>query len=296
MAHQHSHTHDASSNIAFAFFLNAGFTVFEIIGGFYVNSIAIISDALHDLGDSLSLGVSWYLQKKSGENADESFTFGYKRFSLLGALINSIVLILGSAFVIYQAIQRIIEPEQTDAKGMFVFAVIGVVVNSVAALRLRKGKSMNEQVLTWHFIEDILGWVAILIASIVIMYKDIHVLDPILSLCIAAFILRNVIKRLRETMYVFLQGAPKEVDLPDLKEKIQDIEHVVSAHHTHLWTLDEENQVFTIHVLVDRMTGIPEIVRIKNKIKELLKEKHVAHATIDIEFEDETCYMDSGEG
>ena len=293
-SHSHSHAHGTSKNIAFAFFLNVGFTIFEIIGGFYVNSIAIISDALHDLGDSLSLGVSWYLQKKSEQGANEKFTFGYKRFSLLGALINSLVLILGSVFVVYQAIQRIIEPEHTDAKGMLIFAIIGVAVNAIAALRLRKGTSLNEKVLSWHLIEDVLGWVAILITSIVIMIKDIHVLDPILSLCIAVFILWNVIKRLKETMYVFLQGAPKEVDLGDLKEKILNIEHVKSTHHTHLWTLDEENQVFTIHVTVDQLSGIPEIIRIKNQIKELLKDKHVSHATIDIEFEDETCYMESG--
>ncbi|WP_017731347.1 cation diffusion facilitator family transporter [Nafulsella turpanensis] len=294
-SHSHAHAHGATKNIAFAFFLNIGFTIFEIIGGFYVNSVAILSDALHDLGDSLSLGVSWYLQKKSEKGANEKFTFGYKRFSLLGALINSLVLILGSVFVVYQAIQRIMEPEPTDAKGMLLFAIVGVAVNGFAALRLRKGESMNEKVLSWHLMEDVLGWVAILVTSIVIMIWDIHILDPILSLCIAVFILWNVIKRLRETMYVFLQGAPKEVDLGELKTSIQQIEHVVSVHHTHLWMLNEENKVFTIHVTVDQLSGIPEIIRIKNKIKELLKGKQVSHATIDIEFEDETCYMENRE-
>lgn len=178
---------------------------------------------------------------------------------------------------------------------MLVFAIIGVAVNGVAALRLRKGGSMNEKVLSWHLIEDVLGWVAILITSIIIMFWDIHVLDPILSLAIAAFILWNVVKRLRETMYVFLQGAPKEVDLRELKDSILSIEYVTSTHHTHLWTLDEENQVFTIHVTVDRLSGIPDIIRIKNRIKELLRGKHVSHATIDIEFEDEACYMTSPE-
>ena len=292
MGHHHSHAHGATKNIAFAFFLNIGFTIFEIIGGFYVNSVAILSDAIHDLGDSLSLGVSWYLQHKSEEGANEKFTFGYKRFSLLGALINSLVLILGSAFVVYQAIQRIIEPEHTDAKGMLFFAIVGVTVNGIAALRLKKGTSMNEKVLSWHLMEDVLGWVAILITSIVIMVEDIHILDPILSLCITAFILWNVIKRLKETLYVFLQGAPEEVDLSGLKEDILKIEHVVSTHHTHLWSLNEENQIFTIHVRVSRLSGISDIIRIKNSIKELLKGEQIAHATIDIEFEDETCYMD----
>ncbi|GAB3833088.1 hypothetical protein GCM10028895_51690 [Pontibacter rugosus] len=211
MGHDYSHAHGASKNIAFAFFLNIGFTIFEIIGGFYVNSVAIISDALHDLGDSLSLGVSWYLQKKSDKNADEKFTFGYKRFSCSER--SSTVLcwcwVLGSVFVIYQGVQRIIEPKYTDANGMLIFAIIGVAVNGVAALRLKKHESMNEKVLSWHLIEDVMGWVAILITSSSSMFWDIHVLDPILSLAIAAFILWNVVTRLRETMYVFLQGAPR---------------------------------------------------------------------------------------
>ncbi|MFD1187329.1 cation diffusion facilitator family transporter [Pontibacter rugosus] len=186
-----------------------------------------------------------------------------------------------------------IEPKYTDANGMLIFAIIGVAVNGVAALRLKKHESMNEKVLSWHLIEDVMGWVAILITSSSSMFWDIHVLDPILSLAIAAFILWNVVTRLRETMYVFLQGAPQEVDLGELKENILGIEHVTSTHHTHLWTLNEENQVFMIHVTVDRLSGIPDIIRIKNRIKELLRGKHVSHATIDIEFEDEACYMES---
>lgn len=295
MGHHHTHAHGATKNIAFAFFLNIGFTIFEIIGGFFVNSVAILSDAIHDLGDSLSLGISWYLQHKSEEGANEKFTFGYKRFSLLGALINSLVLIVGSVFVAWQAVQRIIEPEHTDAEGMLFFALVGVAVNGIAALRLKKGESMNEKVLSWHLMEDVLGWVAILITSIVIMIWNIHILDPILSLCITAFILWNVIGRLKETLYVFLQAAPEEVDLSGLKEKILETEQVVSLHHLHLWSLSEENKVFTIHVRVSRLSGISDIIRIKNRIKELLKEEQIAHATIDIEFEDESCYMEPEE-
>lgn len=295
--HGHSHGHDhhhhhAAGNIAVAFFLNIGFTIFEIIGGFYVNSVAILSDAVHDLGDSLSLGIAWYLQKKSGEQANEKYTFGYKRFSLLGALINSIVLILGSFYVIYESVQRLFHPEAPDAKGMLLFAIVGVAVNGFAAFRLSKGRSLNEKVLSWHLIEDVLGWSAILIASIVMMFWDIPVLDPLLSLAIAAFILINVFRRLMQTMYVFLQGAPEAIDLKGLKEKILAIPRVRSIHHTHLWTLDEENQIFTIHIVVGRLDDLTELIRIKNKVKEYLKLREISHATIDIELEDEHCYME----
>jgi cobalt-zinc-cadmium efflux system protein len=297
--HSHSHKHDdhhhhhhATGNIAVAFFINLAFTVFEVIGGFYVNSVAILSDAVHDLGDSLSLGIAWYLQKKSTTDANEKYTFGYKRFSLMGALINSIILILGSIYVIYESILRFIHPEATNAKGMLIFALVGVAVNGFAAFRLSKGNSMNEKVLSWHLIEDVLGWSAILIASIVMIFWDLPILDPILSLAIAAFVLYNVFKRLRETLYVFLQGAPQEIDLPELKRKILEIPKIKSIHHTHLWTLDEENQIFTIHIVMSGLSDLAEIIRIKKQVKAYLKESHISHATIDLEFEDEHCYME----
>lgn len=290
--HHHSHGEASSRNIALAFFLNIGFTIFEIIGGFYVNSVAILSDALHDLGDSFSLGISWYLQKKSNKLANEKYTFGYKRFSLLGALINSIVLILGSVFVIYKGIERLISPEQTDAKGMLIFAVVGVAVNGYAAYRLSSGTSMNEKVLSWHLIEDVLGWVAVLIASIVILFWDLHILDPILSLAITAYILWNVYKRLSETLHVFLQGAPQNVDLSTLNASILSIPKIVSTHHTHIWSLDEENKIFTIHIVACNLNNLEELIDLKKQVKEKLKVLNIEHATIDIELDDETCYME----
>lgn len=289
MGHDHSH---GTGNIAMAFFLNVGFTIFEIFGGFYVNSVAILSDAVHDLGDSLSLGISWYLQRKSEHGATEKYTFGYKRFSLLGALINSIVLILGSTYVVYEAVKRIIEPEHTDAKGMLFFAIIGVAVNGFAAFKLSKGKSMNERVLSWHLIEDVLGWASILVVSIVMIFWDVHILDPILSLLIAAYVLFNVVRRLKDTMYVFLQGAPAEVDFSKLKERILQISNVSAIHHTHLWSLDEEHQIFTVHIKPKKIETVSDIILLKNQVNRLLKDFKVNHATIDIELQGEENVID----
>ena len=176
--HHHHHEHQSGKNLRIAFFLNLAFTILEIIGGFYVNSIAILSDAIHDLGDSLSLGTSWYLDNKSKKGADSKFSFGYRRFSLLGALINSVVLIAGSIYVITEAVGRLMEPQHSDANGMIIFAIIGVAVNGYAAWKLSGGKSLNERVVSWHLIEDVLGWVAVLIVAIVIRFWDIHYLDP----------------------------------------------------------------------------------------------------------------------
>ena len=189
--HNHSHNH-SEGNIKIAFFLNLGFTIVEIIGGLYTNSLAILSDALHDLGDSLSLGLSWYFQRLSKKGSTKKFSYGYKRFSLLGAIINSIVLVVGSIFILSKAIPELFNPEETNAQGMLYLAILGVVVNGAAVFKLRKGKSLNEKVVSLHLLEDVLGWVAVLIGSIVMIYFDLPFVDPLLSILISIFVLYNV--------------------------------------------------------------------------------------------------------
>jgi len=209
--HDHGYAHKSVKNIRTAFFLNLAFTVAEIIGGIWTNSVAIVADAVHDLGDSLSLGFSWYLESKAQQEGDNKFSFGYQRFSLLGALINGLVLLLGSFFVLNETIPRLLSPEPTHAQGMLYFALLGVAVNGAAVLRLKGGHTQNEKMLTWHLMEDVLGWVAVLIVSIVLLFTDWYILDPILSILILAFILYNVARNLKQTMMVFLQGVPEEV-------------------------------------------------------------------------------------
>jgi cobalt-zinc-cadmium efflux system protein len=170
---------DSVSNIKVAFFLNLGFTIIEIIGGLWTNSIAIISDALHDLGDSFSLGLSWFLERYSRKKKDEKYSYGYRRYSLFAALINSLILIAGSIFILYKAIPRLINPEELNAKGMLIFAVTGIIINGIAVLQVRRGKSLNERIVSLHLFEDVLGWAAVFVISIVIIFKSIPILDPI---------------------------------------------------------------------------------------------------------------------
>ncbi|WP_332914379.1 cation diffusion facilitator family transporter [Algoriphagus boritolerans] len=270
MSHNHSHDH-SSKNLRTAFLLNLGFTVFELIGGYYVNSVAIISDAIHDLGDSLSLGTSWYLDVKSKQSPTKAFSFGYQRFSLLGALINSLVLIAGSVFVIQEAIGRILNPESSDATGMLIFAIVGVLVNGYAAWKMSKGKTLNERVISWHLLEDVLGWLAILIVSIILHFKDLPYLDPALSLLITLYILWNVVKRLKETLVIFLQGEPADVDREALERELLRIRHVESLHHTHIWSLDGAHHVFTTHLKLGPIQDLSEMLSIKNQVKEIMK-------------------------
>ncbi|UCS92739.1 cation diffusion facilitator family transporter [Echinicola marina] len=289
MSHHHHH---GQNNIKTAFFLNLGFTILEFFGGIYVNSIAIISDALHDLGDSLSLGLAWYLDNKSKKSATNTFTFGYKRFSLLGALINSLVLIIGSIFIIREGFLRLFEPEFSDAKGMMIFAIIGVLVNGYAAFKLSHGKTLNEKVISWHLIEDVLGWAAVLAASIIMMFWKTPYLDPALSIMITLYILWNVFKRLKETLMIFLQASPKEIDEQEIMSKLEALPHVDSIHHVHIWSLDGEKHVFTAHIKLKEVSGFDEVLQLKKDLRILLKGYPFSHHTIEVELPEEVCAMD----
>ena len=289
--HHHHHHHDSESGLKTAFFLNLTFTILELIGGWYVNSVSIVSDAVHDLGDTISLGTSWRLDRLSKKKATDSFSFGYRRFSLLGALINAIVLILGSAFVIREAIIRLIHPEMSDAQGMLYFAILGVAVNGCAAWKVSHGKTLNEKVISWHLIEDVLGWVAVLIVSIVLMFYPNPYMDPALSLLISLYILWNVLKRLQETVFLFLQGKPTDVDKSAIEAEILKIPNVQSTHHTHIWSLDGEHHVFTTHVKLKPVSSIAEILEVKNMLKKLMKKHPFEHYTIETEIDQEDCLL-----
>lgn len=289
--HDHHHHHHGRGNIKIAFFLNLGFTIVEFFGGLYVNSVAIISDALHDFGDSISLGLSWFLDYKAKKGANQSFTFGYRRFSLLGAFINSVVLITGSVFVINEAVERILNPQSTNAQGMFLFAILGVAVNGYAAWKVSHGKTLNEKVISWHLIEDVLGWAAVLVVSIVLMIKDIPYLDPALSIFITAYVLWNVIKRLKETVYLFLQGSPDEVSVEEINRKLLDQDYVASTHHMHLWSLDGEHHVFSTHLILKNVDSYEEVLAVKKKIRELLRPYNFSHCTIEVELDENSCSL-----
>lgn len=287
--HDHHAHHSSGKNLKLAFFLNAAFTIFELIGGFYVNSVAIISDAVHDLGDTISLGTSWYLQNKSRQKSNARFSFGYKRFSLLGALINSLVLIAGSVYVITEAIKRLMEPEYSDAGGMLLFAIVGVAVNGFAAWKLSKGTSINEKVVSWHLVEDVLGWLAVMIAAIVLHFYQTPYLDPALSLLITIYILWNVFKRLKDTLFIFLQGVPGEIDLKEIEEKLNALPHIASLHHMHVWSLEGSDHVFTTHIKLKNISHFQQLLDVKRDVKDILRKYNFDHYTIETELDEESC-------
>ena len=294
-AHNHDHSHDHghslhhhhhgdSANLRTAFFLNLGFTVIEIFGAYFTNSVAILSDALHDFGDSIALGMAWGLEKHAAKEASTRYSYGYGRLSLLAAFINAAVLIAGGLFVLSEVIPRLLEPEATNAHGMILLALGGIIVNGTAVWRLRGGGSMNAKVAMWHLLEDVLGWLAVLIVGITLLFVDLYILDSILSLLITLYILYNVVGHLKKTAELFLQAAPEGVDLSHLAERLRRINAVEDCHHTHLWSLDGNHHVLSTHLVVDQSVEHTEIREIKQQAREELDGLQLSHITIEIEY------------
>jgi cobalt-zinc-cadmium efflux system protein len=292
--HSHNHNHgssgsDASTRIGWAFFLNVVFTIIEFIGGWLTNSTAIMADAVHDLGDSLSIGTAWGLNKLSDKEANNTFSYGYKRFSLLGALINCLVLTVGSVWILFEAIPRLASPEMPQAEGMLLLSIFGIAVNGFAAYKLSDGDSLNERVLNWHLLEDVLGWVAVFIVSIVLMFKPWPILDPLLSIGFTLFILFNVVRNLKETILLFLQATPDDKQVSEVRSVLTAKTEVKELHHFHIWSLDGEHSVMTVHLVLNAEITVAQMKNLKNQLQKELKTFEFVHTTIELEFADEVC-------
>ncbi len=287
--HSHSHSHGKDDRIGWTFFLNVSFTIIEFIGGWLTNSTAIMADAVHDLGDSLSIGFAWILSRFSDKEASDRFSYGYRRLTLFGALINSIVLVIGSVWVLFEAIPRLSNPEMPMAEGMLGLALLGVAVNGYAVFKLKAGKTLNEKVLTWHLLEDVLGWVAVLIVSIVLLFVDLPILDPLLSIGFTLFILFNVLKNLKTTLALFLQATPDKETQERIKQSLIEFPEVNGIHHMHFWSLDGESHVLTAHLELAHNFEVDKLIRLKQQVAKELSSYNLSHTTIEFEFPQETC-------
>jgi cobalt-zinc-cadmium efflux system protein len=281
--HDHAHSHEGEVGLRGAFFLNLGFAVVELVGGILTNSVAILSDAVHDFGDSFTLGVSWYLERYSSREPTDRQTFGYKRFSLMGALLSALVLLIGSVFILLEAVPRLWNPEEVNPEGMLPLAVVGITVNLIAALRLRGGKKLNQRVILLHLLEDLLGWVGVLVVSVILLFVDLPILDPILSIAITVFVLSRIIPHLRRTLRVFLQYAPDDIEIQEVKDRLSEMEEIKEVHDVHLWSLDGNYTLFSAHIVLTRDTDLSEQEEIKRRIKDVLKSMQIQHATLEFE-------------
>ena len=287
--HDHPHAHTASNRIGWAFFLNVSFTIIELIGGVLTNSTAILADAVHDLGDSLSIGLAWLLSKLSSKRADGVFTYGYHRFSLFGALINGFVLIAGSLWVLSEALPRLLHPELPDAVGMFWLAILGVAVNGYAAYKLSHGKTLNERVLNLHLLEDVLGWVAVLVVAVVLMFVDWPILDPLLSIAFTLFILVNVCRNVFSAVALLMQATPDKDLHQQVLAEFLAVDDVREAHHVHIWSLDGEHHVLTAHLQLEGLLEPGQQLAVKAELSRRLESYDFLHTTIEFEFPEEAC-------
>lgn len=292
-SHGHGHPHDARpGGLGTAFLLNLGFTLLEIAGGFWTNSIAILADAVHDGGDCLSLGIAWYLQRVSRRGSDAHFTYGYQRFNVVGALVTGVVLTAGIGVILWKAVPRIFSPEEVYSPGVMALAVVGILMNGAAFLKLKGGTSISERVAGWHLLEDVLGWVAVLVGGVALYFGGPPAIDPLLSIGISLYVLWNVLKNLKQVTQVFLQRAPASFDVEKFQGQVAELPDVRSLHHTHVWTLDGEQHVLTTHVVMRSGCSREDVLRLKDGIRRLLEGQPIEHVTVDVEMEDEPCLAD----
>jgi cobalt-zinc-cadmium efflux system protein len=284
MMHEHGVHEIETKNIKTAFILNAAFVVIEIAGGFLTNSMAVLSDAAHDLGDSASLGIAWYLQKVAKRESNDKLTYGYRRYSVLGAIVNLVILLVGCFFIIHESIPRIYHPEEVHSLGMFFLAIAGVTINYLAMKTLQKGTSINEKVISLHFLEDVLGWVAVLLSSVAMLIWDIPIIDPILSLLIATYILYNVFRNSRVTFEVILQRTPHNVDLEHVRQTVLDFENVKGLEDLHVWSLDGEYHIGSAVIVFESGISTDQIESTFEGLHEELKKENIQHVTFEPKF------------
>lgn len=270
-------------NILIAFLLNLSFSILEFIGGSVIGSVAIVSDALHDLGDAMSMGIAFALEKISKRRPNATHTYGYGRYSVLGSLITTLILLTGSLAVVYNAIVRIISPTPIQYDGMILFAIVGVVVNFAAARVTTGGNSLNQKGVNLHMLEDVLGWIVVLIGAVVMRFTDLTVLDPILSICVAGYILYHAAGNLKDTLDIFLEKSP--LDTNHVREHLMTLEGVEDVHHVHIWTLDGQSHCATLHLVT---ADNPHVM--KDRIRRTLEEHGIGHATLELEAPGEHCH------
>ena len=273
-----------AGKILVAFILNLAFSVFEFVGGAITGSIAIISDAIHDMGDAFSIGVSFALEKLSHKKADKKYTYGYYRYSLLGSALQSAILLCGSLVVAYNAVMRFVFPRPIDYNGMMLIAVIGFLVNFVAAWFTSGEGSLNQRAINLHMLEDVLGWAIVLIGAVVMRFTDWWFLDPALSLALAVFIGIHALKNLKTVGDVFLEKTPEGIDPEEIAHHLTEIPGVESIHHLHIWSMDGYRYSATLHAVVRGEYGPA-----KQAIKEELEEHGISHVTVELESPHEHC-------
>ena len=263
-----------------AFFLNLSYAIVEFIAGGIFGSSAVLADSIHDLGDAIAIGISAFLETISNREEDRQYTLGYKRFSLLGALVTAVILITGSILVILENITKLLNPQPVNDEGVLWLGIIAVSINVLASLVVRKGKTKNESILSLHFLEDTLGWLAVILMAIILRFTDWYILDPLLSLAISFFILSKALPRFWSTLKIFLDAVPEGVDIQKIKTDLAELDHVASINQLNLWTMDGLEKNAIVHVCLKEMEHMETC---KESIRIFLKDCGFQNVTIEVD-------------
>lgn len=295
--HKHTHTHiyksqrdfskhDAEKGIKTAFFLNTIFVFVEFFGGLFTNSFAVISDAVHDFGDCIAIACAWFFERRSKKKPDDKYTYGYRRYSLVSAAITSLILVCGSAVVIFGAVERFKEPAEVHGLGMLLLAVLGIIINGVAVIKTSKGKGANEKAIKLHLLEDVLSWVTVLVGGFFVYFLKWNFVDIIISLVIAVYLLVQSIIDLVEVFEILLEKVPEDFSVADYKDALSELPGVSDIHHLHVWTFEGEKIMATVHVRIPESADMQIYKEIKKSIEKLSWELGVDHLTVQLDVDE----------
>lgn len=280
---ENQHYHEkASENLSVAFFLNLIFVIIVAIGGILTNSVTILADVLHDFNDTITIALSWILEKFAGKENTETYTYGYDRLSLLGAAITSIFVISGSIIILYESFSRLFTSVTPDAQGMLIVAILGILFKGISVLKLRKGITFNEKTVLIHILSDVLRWIAVLFVSLILMFYNLPILDPLISILISLWVLINILRILFETIKVLMQRVPHGFDLDSYKKDVLAISNVESIENIHVWSLDGITDILTVKI---KLGDIYRLNEIKEEIEKISKDKYsIDETTIEFVF------------
>ena len=270
----------AKYTVWLAFFLNLSFAIVEFIAGGIFGSSAVLADSVHDFGDAVAIGISAFLESISNRKEDSHYTLGYKRFSLLGAMVTAVILMTGSGMVILENMVKLFHPQPVNEEGLLWLGIIAISVNVLASLVIRKGQTKNESILSLHFLEDTLGWLAVILMAIVLRFTNWYILDPLLSLVISFFILSKALPRFWSTLKIFLDAVPKGVETGDLEKDLETLTNVKSVNQLSIWSMDGLENNAIIHLCLEDWEQMTET---KNQVRQLLEERGIQNITIEVD-------------
>ncbi|MBK5203038.1 MAG: cation transporter [Prolixibacteraceae bacterium] len=285
--HNHSIEGMSGSKFLWVTLLNLSITIVQIIGGIVSNSLSLLSDAIHNLGDSSAIFIAFLAGKRSKKSADESHTFGYKRIEILAALFNAIVLIAICLFLFIEAYRRFMDPQPIKGLMMFIVATFGLMANliSVIILNKDKGHNLNVRAAYMHLLGDTMSSVAVVLGGIAIWQYDIYWIDPLITVLVGIYIIYHTWNIVKQTVDILMQSTPEDIDVKEIRKDVEKIDGVNDVHHIHIWKLDDKHIHLETHVNLECDVNMTEMMKIKSEIETVLHNKfNITHTTLQMEF------------